>query len=175
MAFQRGGGFNKRPGPGGQRGGFGGPRRFDRNDRGGSGERFTATCADCGNTCEVPFRPNGKKPVYCTACFPKHQDEGRGERFERRESPRFERPQQSRFERRAAQFGPPTQRPAAPAADHRIDALARDVASLNAKLDALTELVRSLAPHKPASPSTAPVAKPAKKTAKKASKKVAKK
>jgi CxxC-x17-CxxC domain-containing protein len=49
-----GGGFKKR--------GFGGNSR-------GSGEMFTATCAKCQKQCEVPFRPNGMKPVYCTACF----------------------------------------------------------------------------------------------------------
>jgi CxxC-x17-CxxC domain-containing protein len=30
-----------------------------------------ATCADCGNTCEVPFRPTGDKPIYCQSCFRK--------------------------------------------------------------------------------------------------------
>jgi CxxC-x17-CxxC domain-containing protein len=28
-----------------------------------------ATCADCKKTCEVPFRPNGEKPVFCRDCF----------------------------------------------------------------------------------------------------------
>nr|WP_255668574.1 CxxC-x17-CxxC domain-containing protein [Methanocella sp. CWC-04] len=32
-----------------------------------------ATCSDCGNECQVPFRPNGSKPVYCNDCFPKHR------------------------------------------------------------------------------------------------------
>ena len=30
---------------------------------------FPAVCADCGSRCEVPFRPNGKKPVLCRSCF----------------------------------------------------------------------------------------------------------
>lgn len=30
---------------------------------------FKATCEKCGSACEVPFRPNGSKPVYCKACF----------------------------------------------------------------------------------------------------------
>ena len=41
------------------------PRSFNREDK----PMFKATCADCGDTCEVPFRPNGEKPVYCRACF----------------------------------------------------------------------------------------------------------
>ncbi len=32
---------------------------------------FKATCANCGKSCEVPFRPTGDKPVYCRDCFAK--------------------------------------------------------------------------------------------------------
>lgn len=45
------------------------------NDRRGGGRdsgrpgMHKATCADCGNRCEVPFRPTGDKPVYCSNCF----------------------------------------------------------------------------------------------------------
>ncbi|MEI6327178.1 MAG: CxxC-x17-CxxC domain-containing protein [Candidatus Roizmanbacteria bacterium] len=28
-----------------------------------------AICATCGKACEVPFKPNGLKPVYCAKCF----------------------------------------------------------------------------------------------------------
>lgn len=34
-----------------------------------SAERHQATCSACGKACEVPFKPNGKKPVYCRDCF----------------------------------------------------------------------------------------------------------
>lgn len=48
----------------------GGNRNFDRprfhNDR---QEMFSATCANCGKQCEVPFRPTGSKPVLCRDCF----------------------------------------------------------------------------------------------------------
>ncbi|MBP9748743.1 hypothetical protein KBD18_00915 [Patescibacteria group bacterium] len=30
---------------------------------------FQATCNKCGNSCEVPFRPTGEKPVFCKNCF----------------------------------------------------------------------------------------------------------
>ena len=39
-----------------------------------SGERppmFPATCSQCNSSCEVPFKPNGKKPVLCLDCFRK--------------------------------------------------------------------------------------------------------
>lgn len=50
---------------GGSRGGFGGRggREFDRP------EMFKAVCSECGNDCEVPFRPSGSKPVLCSSCF----------------------------------------------------------------------------------------------------------
>lgn len=38
-----------------------------------SGDRptmmHTATCGECGNECQVPFKPNGRKPVLCNDCF----------------------------------------------------------------------------------------------------------
>ncbi|MHA1123937.1 MAG: CxxC-x17-CxxC domain-containing protein, partial [Candidatus Heimdallarchaeota archaeon] len=27
------------------------------------------TCADCGNEAEVPFKPDGERPVYCQDCY----------------------------------------------------------------------------------------------------------
>ena len=37
-------------------------------------QMHTATCARCGNRCEVPFRPSGSKPVYCSDCFRKNDN-----------------------------------------------------------------------------------------------------
>ncbi|MEI6378258.1 MAG: CxxC-x17-CxxC domain-containing protein [Candidatus Falkowbacteria bacterium] len=95
--FQRDGGFDDRRGgrdSGPSRGGF---------SRGGSfgGDRevksmHRATCSDCGRSCEVPFKPNGTKPVFCSECFGKQQDGGGFSRGDSRESGRgFDRP---RFE-----------------------------------------------------------------------------
>lgn len=47
-----------------------------------------ATCSDCGMGCEVPFKPNGKKPILCSNCFQQEGSErpkfvgkdGRGDR-----------------------------------------------------------------------------------------------
>ena len=50
---------------------FGGQRpRF-----GGQGPRemHKAKCAECGEECEVPFKPTEGKPVYCRACFAKRK------------------------------------------------------------------------------------------------------
>lgn len=31
-----------------------------------------AVCADCGQDCEVPFKPKEGRPVYCKECYPIH-------------------------------------------------------------------------------------------------------
>ena len=36
-------------------------------------EMHKATCADCGKECEVPFKPDGTRPVYCRDCFQKRK------------------------------------------------------------------------------------------------------
>lgn len=63
------------------------------NRFGGQMQKFKVDCSKCGDLCEVPFRPNGKKPVYCSNCFVK--DSGDAPRGRREFSPRpsFERPQ----------------------------------------------------------------------------------
>lgn len=51
------------------------PRRFGERDSGrfNSSEKrmHKAICDKCGKECEVPFRPTGDKPVYCSECFNK--------------------------------------------------------------------------------------------------------
>lgn len=48
------------------------PRMYDNRD-GGSNfaekQMFSATCDQCGDRCEVPFRPTNGKPVLCSNCF----------------------------------------------------------------------------------------------------------
>ena len=67
---------------------------------------FPATCSTCRKSCEVPFKPSSDKPVYCSACFgKKNQDEGRefrttqkdDNRAFKREIPK-QREDRSRFE-----------------------------------------------------------------------------
>ena len=41
------------------------------------------TCDKCGKQCEVPFRPKGDKPVYCSDCFEKPGRPARREFSER--------------------------------------------------------------------------------------------
>jgi len=43
-------------------------------------------CSNCGNECEVPFKPTGSKPVFCRDCFQNQRssDSARSENFPRR-------------------------------------------------------------------------------------------
>jgi CxxC-x17-CxxC domain-containing protein len=188
--FKKSGGFkggNDRPGgfrSGGDRPQFARKGNFSRgrDDRGGNGggfgnrderpvQLYKATCAECGKTCEVPFRPNGEKPVFCRDCFAlKRGTDERSERPDRREV-------QSR------DFTPRDyDKPAAPAprpqSDPRMDGLVRQLDLAMKKLDTLTQMVEGLAL---AAPAPAPkkeesLSKVVKKVAKKAvAKKPAKK
>ncbi len=77
--FNRGGDRGGFRSGGGDRGGFrsgggdrGGFRGGDRGGRPSFGDRPTmhkTTCSECGNIAEVPFKPNGDKPVLCSNCF----------------------------------------------------------------------------------------------------------
>ena len=51
------------------RSGDGGKDRRGRRDDRGERRMYQATCAECGNRCEVPFKPTGDKPVLCSKCF----------------------------------------------------------------------------------------------------------
>lgn len=83
----RSGGFR---GAGGSRfgGNDGGHRRFRLADS-GSRQMHEATCAECGNSCQVPFMPMSGKPVYCSDCFEKR---GNGEDTGRAPRQSFDRP-----------------------------------------------------------------------------------
>jgi len=119
-----GGGF-KRPSFGGGRG----PARSGGRDF-GSSERFQATCSKCNNTCEVPFRPNGKKPVYCRDCFVKDDSSRPSERsFGKRE-----------FTPRTFSSRPPEKE------DRRIGDMAKRLESVEAKLDLLIASMKAPAP-----------------------------
>lgn len=101
----------------GSRGGFN-DRRSERP------QMHPATCSNCGKPCEVPFKPNGSKPVLCNDCF--RQSGGPERRFDDRgrgndRGPRFDKP---RFEPRR------DNRPTPPPAPHK-----EEFNAINHKLD----------------------------------------
>ena len=63
--FQREGGHRG----GGSRGGGSRDGGFRRDF--GPREMHKATCSECGQECEVPFKPTEGKPVFCRECYSK--------------------------------------------------------------------------------------------------------
>ncbi len=64
----------------------------------GKKQGFKATCSQCGESCEVPFRPTNGKPVYCDNCFRSgdHDNESYSKpsrSFDRSSDRNFDRPQ----------------------------------------------------------------------------------
>lgn len=58
-------------------------RNFGENrDRSPKAERImhTSVCAQCRESCQVPFKPRGDKPVYCNSCFGGRLDSSRDTR-----------------------------------------------------------------------------------------------
>lgn len=39
----------------------------------GPREMHKATCSECNQECEVPFKPTEGKPVYCRECYRKRR------------------------------------------------------------------------------------------------------
>jgi len=37
----------------------------------GPREMHNATCSECGQECQVPFKPTEGKPVFCKECYAK--------------------------------------------------------------------------------------------------------
>ncbi len=99
-----------------------------------------AMCAKCGKSCEVPFRPNGKKPVYCKECFgAQGGSPGGGDRFPKKEfSPR----PHTRPEFHSAPSG-------------NSDSVTKQLEAVNAKLERLIVAVGVLAGNMASSPKDA--------------------
>lgn len=121
-----GGGFNK-----------GGERPYGRsggNDFGRKMEMHQAICADCKKSCEVPFKPNGMKPVYCKECFPKNGGQvSSGNDFQKKSF-------------KPAYNSSPTYapKPQYQNSDRKSDDLSKQLEMMNAKFDKLISLTETL-------------------------------
>jgi DNA-directed RNA polymerase len=62
-----------------------GGRGFNKGGFGGNRQMHKVICSECGMDCEVPFKPTGEKPVYCSNCF----DKKGGSRGDRRSGGNF--------------------------------------------------------------------------------------
>ena len=87
------------------RGGSFNTRGFGSRDSGRTA-MYQATCAECGKECEVPFKPSGDKPVFCSSCF--ENKRGRNEDSRRsggRSSGRFSFEEKRMFTATCAECG----------------------------------------------------------------------
>lgn len=115
----RGGDFKRRDGG---RSNF----RSDNRDR----VMHQAICDQCGKSCELPFRPTGDKPVYCSVCFEGKKEDGsnkRGDRFS-----------QNKFGGQKTDFMSSSSR-------GNNDELKKQLVILNGKMDQLIKAVEAIA------------------------------
>jgi CxxC-x17-CxxC domain-containing protein len=73
--FNRDSRDSRRPSSGFSRGfdrnkSFGGNRRPGGRD-GARPEMHQAVCSECGQDCEIPFKPSNGRPIFCSKCFEK--------------------------------------------------------------------------------------------------------
>ena len=121
---------------GGNRGGFGGSRDGDRKQV----EMHKATCSTCGKPCEVPFRPDGSKPVLCSECFGKNRSDDRNgvERRDRFPNDRPGRAPERKFDAPRPDRGP----------SQEIKTLQQQVTSLEAKVNEILYILKGASPKK---------------------------
>jgi CxxC-x17-CxxC domain-containing protein len=128
-------GADRREGGGG---GFRKPGGFQRTD-GRSFERsqmYPAVCGKCNKACEVPFKPNGQRPVYCSDCFGSMKEGGA--------STGGFAPKRDFSAPRRDYDAPAIATPVMKVEDSRINDLRRQMDGINSKLDRLIESVAIL-------------------------------
>lgn len=87
---------------------------------------YKATCGQCGNMCEVPFKPTGTRPVLCDVCF----------KGESARTSRSDRPDRAPYSDRRA--------PRGESSSYRsrgTDQQGDELKKINAKLDAILRLL----------------------------------
>ncbi len=106
-------------------------------------EMFRTTCDSCHKPCEVPFKPNGKKPVFCDACFNKTREMPHTSDFiKRKDKMVFDAPAGSHHGNDHHEHYH------TPVSDPKFAELKREINSANAKLDKLIDLMSKLSPKK---------------------------
>ena len=99
--------------------------RDTRGSRSETFQKFDAICSNCGKKCQVPFRPDGEKPVYCKNCFDMPRKEMTGKKkFSANSAPRFTAPTE-----------------AGSAGGKSIADLTRQIAAMNTKIDTMLKIL----------------------------------
>ncbi|MDR3582051.1 MAG: hypothetical protein P4L67_02125, partial [Candidatus Pacebacteria bacterium] len=90
--------------------------------------KYDAVCSTCGKRCEVPFRPESGRPVYCVECFgAPHDAKTSGGKFPSRD-----------FSARPS-YAPP-------AGGKSIADLERQIGAMNTKIDTMLRIIESMSP-----------------------------
>jgi CxxC-x17-CxxC domain-containing protein len=101
-------------------------------------EVFKTICDTCHKPCDVPFKPNGKKPVFCDACFRHTKEAAPSDYVKRKDKTIFNTPHNF------VQPLNPLSSTYAPSAEVKIAELKRELSSANAKLDKLIDMFSKL-------------------------------
>lgn len=98
---------------------------------------YKTICSVCQKPCEVPFKPNGKKPVFCDACFSHTKEPVVGGYKRQKDKTIFDTPENFVA---SAYTGKPHEQ----SVEIKIADVKRELASANAKLDKLIDLFNKL-------------------------------
>lgn len=161
--FRKGGkDFGGRPKFGG-RSDFGGGHSHRSGDRGDrfteKKEMFSATCSNCNKPCDVPFRPSGDKPVYCSACFGQKSSEN--SREGRTEGSNFDRGR-NEYRKERTDFTKPTVDRSQ--SDRELGEIKRQLITIEARLNRILDIINPPMPPVKAIKSEVVVNAPIKKT-----------
>lgn len=114
------------------------------DNRSGPVIKHSAICDQCKQNCEVPFRPTGNKPIYCSNCF-----EGKRDAPDDRKTRRFDN-KTSNYQ----------------VNDKAREQLTKTIEKLDNKIDKLIEIMENIQNDNKKKIET-PVSRPNRKTAKK--------
>lgn len=92
-------------------------------------------CSTCHKPCEVPFKPNGLKPVFCADCFRYTKEPAPSDYIKRKDKTIFDAPHNF------VQPLNPLSTVHSTSTEAKIDMLKRELSSANAKLDKLIDML----------------------------------
>lgn len=137
---------------------FFGGSGFDNHGGGKKAFMHDAVCAKCGKDCQVPFKPSGDRPIFCSNCFDKSGNDQVRFSKDNFSRPHFEDKQM--FAATCVKCGDKCQVPFKPSSgkpvfcsncfekknissDNGFDQFKDQLASLNAKLDLILKSLNS--------------------------------
>lgn len=142
---------------------------------------YKAVCDQCGKTAQLPFKPTGDKPVYCSDCFEQRAPQRGGDRRPPRDSRRDFRREKQLYDVTCDSCGKPAKVPFKPTGDKPIYCdncfaakggsrrpnQAAQIEELNTKLDLIMKALKIKMPKEKSSSAKASADKKEKPTPKK--------